>query len=439
MTLFRLAGFSAIRVTSQWLPGQVAPPESELGILRNVAAPPSSRASRSTSPSIPPGSRSTPLTPEAREEFAAYLTVLAQQLPVGRRRDRRQRAEPEPLLAAAVQPRRDRRSCAGVPRAARPLLRRAQGGRPDASRSGAARSRPAASTGPEPVATRIRRSPFLKDMGSRLPGERPDAADHGRARLPSLRRQLRPVARHAASEVDDDRPRRLRPADPDARDGVRRNGAGRDDAARPLRRVRRRVADPGRQGEGLHRRRAGDDEARRRDHPGAVLRAGAAARVLPAERDRNPPLPLPGRGGARELAVGRLLRRRDAEVEPLRRARRARAARAAARSPAATGSGSTSRRRRCASRRRQSSGAAHATCGSRARSTAPGSCAHRAQQDGGTPRAADRLRARRGAARRLAEGTQARSRAGSLLADPDPPGQPGRAADASRARTLSLR
>ena len=37
MTLFRLAGFTAIRVTSQWLPDQVAPPEAELAVLRNVA------------------------------------------------------------------------------------------------------------------------------------------------------------------------------------------------------------------------------------------------------------------------------------------------------------------------------------------------------------------------------------------------------------------
>ncbi len=59
----------------------MAPPEAELQILRNVAV-----AARLTGVSLylsvyPPGSRSTPLTPEAREQFAAYLTVLAQQLP----------------------------------------------------------------------------------------------------------------------------------------------------------------------------------------------------------------------------------------------------------------------------------------------------------------------------------------------------------------------
>ncbi|MEI7760674.1 MAG: hypothetical protein WCJ67_07875 [Thermoleophilia bacterium] len=81
MTLFRLAGFSAIRITSQWLPGQVAPTEPELVILRNVSAAAQLSAVKVYLAVYPPGSRSTPLTPEAREQFAAYLTVLAQQLP----------------------------------------------------------------------------------------------------------------------------------------------------------------------------------------------------------------------------------------------------------------------------------------------------------------------------------------------------------------------
>lgn len=81
MTLFRLAGFSAVRVTSQWLPGQVAPTEPELAILRNVAAAAQLSGVKVYLSVYPPGSRSTPLTPEAREEFASYLTVLAQQLP----------------------------------------------------------------------------------------------------------------------------------------------------------------------------------------------------------------------------------------------------------------------------------------------------------------------------------------------------------------------
>ena len=81
MTLLRLAGFTSVRVTAQWLPGQLAPPEVELQALRNVAA-----AGELTGVAVylsvyPTGSRSTPLTPEAREQFASYVTVLVQQLP----------------------------------------------------------------------------------------------------------------------------------------------------------------------------------------------------------------------------------------------------------------------------------------------------------------------------------------------------------------------
>jgi len=81
MTLFRLAGFTSVRVTSQWLPGQSAPPEAELQILRNVVAAAQLSGVRVYLSVYPPGSRSTPLTTEAREEFAAYVTVLARELP----------------------------------------------------------------------------------------------------------------------------------------------------------------------------------------------------------------------------------------------------------------------------------------------------------------------------------------------------------------------
>ena len=55
---------------------------------------------------------------------------------------------------------------------------------------------------------------------------------------------------------------------------------------------------------------------RRLPAPGRLLPRGAPARVLPA--DRAGPLPLPHlrRGRLRRLAVGALLRRRDAEAEP---------------------------------------------------------------------------------------------------------------------------
>ncbi len=81
LTVLRLAGFTSVRVTSQWLPGQFAPPEPELQILRNVAAAAQLSGVGVYLSVYPPGSRSTPLTPEAREQFAAYVTVLVQQLP----------------------------------------------------------------------------------------------------------------------------------------------------------------------------------------------------------------------------------------------------------------------------------------------------------------------------------------------------------------------
>lgn len=81
MTVLRLAGFTSVRVTSQWVPGQVSPTEQELGILRNVATAAQLTGVRVYLSVYPPGSRSTPLTPASREEFASYVTVIAQQLP----------------------------------------------------------------------------------------------------------------------------------------------------------------------------------------------------------------------------------------------------------------------------------------------------------------------------------------------------------------------
>jgi hypothetical protein len=76
MSLLRLAGFSAVRITSQWLPGQVAPDGGEVQILRNVAAAARLSGVRVYVSIYHPGSRTTPLTPEARAEFAAYAAAV---------------------------------------------------------------------------------------------------------------------------------------------------------------------------------------------------------------------------------------------------------------------------------------------------------------------------------------------------------------------------
>ena len=181
----------------------------------------------------------------------------------------------------------------------------------------------------------------------RLPGERPQLPIMDGLAFHPYARQLGPVARHASPEVDHDRPRRLRPPDPDPRRRVRRDRPGRLVAPRPLRRVRRRIEDPRRQGEGVHGRRAGDDEAGRRDHAGAVLRTGAcssrsASRTSPASscsiRRTSP------RSRAGSPASTTPTGRRSRACTPCASAS---SAPVAARSPTATGSGSTSPRPAC--------------------------------------------------------------------------------------------
>jgi hypothetical protein len=81
MTLFRLAGFTTLRVTAQWQGVETAPPPAELTSLRNVAGAAQLSGVRVFLSVYPRGSSVTPLTPEARETFATYLTTLKQQLP----------------------------------------------------------------------------------------------------------------------------------------------------------------------------------------------------------------------------------------------------------------------------------------------------------------------------------------------------------------------
>ena len=81
MTQLRLAGFTSVRITSNWLPGLVAPTAGELQVLRSVEA-----AARLTGVKVyvsvyHPGSRTTPLDPTAQAQFAQYAAALAAALP----------------------------------------------------------------------------------------------------------------------------------------------------------------------------------------------------------------------------------------------------------------------------------------------------------------------------------------------------------------------
>jgi hypothetical protein len=81
MTLLRLAGFKAVRITSNWLPGQTAPADVEAAILRNVATAAALSGVEVYVSVYHPGSRTTPLTAEARTEFAAYAAALVRANP----------------------------------------------------------------------------------------------------------------------------------------------------------------------------------------------------------------------------------------------------------------------------------------------------------------------------------------------------------------------
>ena len=247
MTLLRLAGFSSVRVTSQWQGTEAAPSEAELTVLRNVAGAAQLSAVRVYLSVYPTGSRVTPLTPEARELFAAYVTSLKQQLPSIKDVIIGNEPNINRFWLPQFNPNGTDAAAPAYTRSPRPLLRRRQGGRPGDARLGwrarAAGHRPSRHRARHALAGRV-----PQGHGHRLPGERAHAADHGRARVPSVRRHVGPVAGHAPPQLDHDRPRRLRPPDADARDRVRQLTPGRLAAADPLRRVRGRVEDPGGQG-----------------------------------------------------------------------------------------------------------------------------------------------------------------------------------------------
>jgi hypothetical protein len=81
MGLVRLAGFRAVRITSTWEPGLTAPTEHEAFVLANVAGAAALHGVRVYVSVYHAGSRTTPLTPEAQAEFAAYVAEIAKANP----------------------------------------------------------------------------------------------------------------------------------------------------------------------------------------------------------------------------------------------------------------------------------------------------------------------------------------------------------------------
>jgi hypothetical protein len=82
MTLFRLAGFRALRITALWTPGEIAPSASEMRVLESVAGAAETSGVRVYVTVMQPGSRTTPLTGEARAQFASFAAAIVRQVPV---------------------------------------------------------------------------------------------------------------------------------------------------------------------------------------------------------------------------------------------------------------------------------------------------------------------------------------------------------------------
>jgi hypothetical protein len=81
MDLAQLAGLDTIRLTSIWAPGLVAPASDELARLRNAVDAANLDGIRPILAIYQEGSGTTPLTPEARGQFAAYSASLVRSLP----------------------------------------------------------------------------------------------------------------------------------------------------------------------------------------------------------------------------------------------------------------------------------------------------------------------------------------------------------------------
>src|SRR3954470_9439148 len=81
MDILRLAGFNAVRVTQVWAPGQTEPTADDVAVLSNVVAAANLDGVTVMITVTNFGNRTTPLTLEARDQFAAYAAALARALP----------------------------------------------------------------------------------------------------------------------------------------------------------------------------------------------------------------------------------------------------------------------------------------------------------------------------------------------------------------------
>ncbi len=78
---FRLLGYRAVRVTSYWRPGLTRPSDDELRVLENVGDAGFRNGVEVFVTVMSPGSATTPLTDEARADFASYAAAIVRAAP----------------------------------------------------------------------------------------------------------------------------------------------------------------------------------------------------------------------------------------------------------------------------------------------------------------------------------------------------------------------
>jgi hypothetical protein len=81
MASLRLSGFRAVRITTYWRPGMTQPTDDERRILRNVADAAVRNGVRVYVTVMSPGSATTPLTDEARADFASHAAAVVRSAP----------------------------------------------------------------------------------------------------------------------------------------------------------------------------------------------------------------------------------------------------------------------------------------------------------------------------------------------------------------------
>lgn len=82
MSALRLSGYRAVRVTSYWRPGLTRPTDDEMRVLQNVGVAGEQSDVRVYVTVMHQTSKTTPLTDEARAEFASYAAAIAAGAPI---------------------------------------------------------------------------------------------------------------------------------------------------------------------------------------------------------------------------------------------------------------------------------------------------------------------------------------------------------------------